>query len=179
MIWRSSNSAAVSRSRERSGPRSISAGRSSSISMSVCIVASCFEIRASSACSVRFCLRFGPEISSMLSSTPSSDPYCLQQLGGGLLADPGNARDVVGGVALEPDQVGDQLRLDAVALDDAVAVVDLRVGDAARGRHHPDPVADQLIGVAVAGHDHHRDLALAGLPDHRRDHVVGLPALDP
>ena len=62
MICRSSNSAAASRSLERSGPRSISAGRSSSISMSVCIVASRFETRASSACSVRFCFRFGPEI---------------------------------------------------------------------------------------------------------------------
>ena len=30
----------------------------------------------------------------------------LQQLGGGLVADPGNARDVVRGVPLEPDQVG-------------------------------------------------------------------------
>ena len=34
----------------------------------------------------------------------------LQQLGGGLVADPRNAGDVVGGVALEPDQVGHQLR---------------------------------------------------------------------
>ena len=46
------------------------------MSTSKCIVASCFEIRASSACSVRFCFRFGPEISSMLSSTPSTEPYC-------------------------------------------------------------------------------------------------------
>ena len=42
--------------------------------MSVCIVASRFEIRASSECSVRFCFRFGPEIESMLPSTPSRDP---------------------------------------------------------------------------------------------------------
>ena len=34
----------------------------------------------------------------------------LQQLGRGLVADPGDARDVVGGVALEADQVRDQLR---------------------------------------------------------------------
>ena len=42
--------------------------------MSRLAVASCFEIRASSACSVRFCLRLAPLISSMCSSTPSSEP---------------------------------------------------------------------------------------------------------
>ena len=41
----------------------------------------------------------------------------LQQLGRGLLADPGDAGDVVGGVAAQAHQVGDQLRRDAVALD--------------------------------------------------------------
>ena len=46
---------------------------------------------------------------------------------------------------------------DAVALDHPLAVVDLGVGDAARGGHHPDPVADELVDVAVAGDDHHRD----------------------
>ena len=40
----------------------------------------------------------------------------LQQLGRGLLADPGDAGDVVGGVAAQPHQVGDQLRRHAVAL---------------------------------------------------------------
>ena len=90
-----------------------------------CIVASCFEMRASSACSVRFCLRFAPEISSTLSSTASSEPNSCSSCGGGLVPDPRDAGDVVRGVALEPDQVGDQLGRDAVALDDAVAVVDL------------------------------------------------------
>ena len=40
----------------------------------------------------------------------------LQQLGRGFLADPGDAGDVVGGVAAQPHQVGDQLRRHAVAL---------------------------------------------------------------
>ena len=103
----------------------------------------------------------------------------LQQRGAGLLADPGDAGDVVGGVAFEADQVGDQLGRDAVALDHPVAVVDLGLGDPARGRHHPDPVADQLVDVAIAGDDHHRDPRLLGLPREGADHVVGLVALDP
>ena len=103
----------------------------------------------------------------------------LQQLGGGLVADPGDAGDVVRGVALEADQVGDQLGRDAVALLDALGVVDLGVGDAARGGHHPHPVLDQLVDVAVAGDHHHLDALLAGPLGHRGDHVVGLEALDP
>ncbi len=102
----------------------------------------------------------------------------LQQLGRGLLTDTRHPRNVVGGVAAQPHQVGDQLRGDPVALEDRVAVVDLGLGDPARGAHHPDPVADHLVGVAVAGDDHHRDSLLAGLPGQRGDHVVGLVALD-
>ena len=81
-------------------------------------------------------------------------------------------------VPLEADEVGDQLGRDPVAVDHALAVVDLRVGDAARGGHDPHALADELVGVAVAGHDHHGDLALLRLLDERGDHVVGLEALD-
>ena len=91
---------------------------------------------------------------------------------------PGHAGDVVAGVALEADEVGDQLGRDAVAVDHALAVVDLRVGDAARGGHDPHALVDELVGVAVAGDDHHGDLALLRLHDERGDHVVGLEALD-
>ncbi len=104
----------------------------------------------------------------------------LQQLGRGLVPDAGYAGDVVAGVALEADEVRDQLGGNAVAVDDAVAVVDARVGDAAAGRHDLDAVVDELVGVAVPGHDHHRDRRL-GLPRRlhdRRDHVVGLVPLD-
>ena len=55
----------------------------------------------------------------------------LQELGRGLVADPGDAGDVVRGIALEADQVGHQLRRHAVALDHSFGVVDLGVGDAA------------------------------------------------
>ena len=102
----------------------------------------------------------------------------LQQVRRGLVADARDAGDVVARVALEADEVGDQLGRDAVAVDHALAVVDLRVGDAARGGHDPHALVDELVGVAVAGDDHHGDLALLRLHDERGDHVVGLEALD-
>ncbi len=87
----------------------------------------------------------------------------LDQLAGGLLADPGDAGDVVRGVALQAVEVGDQLRRDAVAVDHGLAVVDLGLGDPARGRHHLHEalLVDQLEDVAVAGDDHHRHRRLA------------------
>ena len=48
------------------GRRVSSASRSRSIGTSRTIVASCLDIRAASACSIRFCLRLAPEISSTL-----------------------------------------------------------------------------------------------------------------
>ena len=73
---RSSNSRKTSRSFERSGGRAASATGSTSTGTSRMIVASCLLTRASSACSVRFCLRLAPEMSSTWSSTLSSDPNC-------------------------------------------------------------------------------------------------------
>jgi hypothetical protein len=105
-------------------------------------------------------------------------PEPLQQLGCGLVADPRDARDVVGGVALQPDEVGHQLGRHAVALDHALAIVDLRVGDPAGGGHDTNTVADHLVDVAIAGDDHHRDVGLPGLLHEACDHVVGLPAFD-
>ena len=105
---------------------------------------------------------------------PLERPVLLEQLRGGLVPDPRDAGDVVGGVALQPDEVGDQLRRHAVALDHALAVVDARVGDATRGGHDPDAaVVGELVGVPVAGHDHHVDALLAwparrGLRSRRR-----------
>jgi hypothetical protein len=119
------------------------------MSMSVIAVASCLEMRASSAWLVRFSFRFAPEILSMF----------------------------VRGVPLQADQVGDQLGRDAVALDDALAVVDLGVGDAARGGHHPDSVLNQLVDVAVAGDDHHVEVLLARALGEGGDHVVRLVAV--
>ena len=82
----------------------------------------------------------------------------LEQVGGGLVADAGDAGDVVGRVALEADEVGHQLGRDPVAVDHGLAVVDLRLGDAAARGHHPHAFGvDELKGVAVARDDRHRD----------------------
>ena len=105
----------------------------------------------------------------------------LQQVGGGLVTDSRYPRDVVAGVALEADEVRDELGRDAVAVDHPLAVIHARIGDAPRRGHDLDPLVDQLIGVAVAGHDHHlnRRVGDLGALGDRGDHVVGLKALDP
>ena len=105
----------------------------------------------------------------------------LKQLGRGLVADAGDAGDVVAGVALQADEVRDQLGRDPVAVDHALAVVDARVGDPARGGHDlHHAVVDELVRVAVAGDDHGWDgwLGRPSLFHDRRDHVVGLEPLD-
>ena len=102
----------------------------------------------------------------------------LKELSGGFVADPRDAGDVVGGIALEADQVGNQLGRHAVALNDSVRVVDLGVGDTARRRHDPRPVTDELVDVPVARDDHHGPPPRLGLSRERRDHVVGLESLD-
>ena len=115
---RSSNSRNTSRSRERSGSRAASSSRSS-VDRDVALHRR--ELLGDRArrrrASRRFSLRLAPEISSTCARTPSSVAELLQQLRGGLVADARDARDVVGRVALEPEEVGDQLRRDPVALD--------------------------------------------------------------
>ncbi|CAB4952878.1 unannotated protein [freshwater metagenome] len=103
----------------------------------------------------------------------------LEELRGGLVADAGDARDVVRRVALEPVEVGDERRRQAVAVDDGLVVVDLDLGDAARGGHDADEVAlvDELELVAVARDDHGAELPLARVDGERADDVIGLPAL--
>ncbi len=104
----------------------------------------------------------------------------LQQLRRGLVADSRHARDVVAGVALEPDEVRNQLGRHAVAIDHAGAVVHAGVGDPTARGHDLGPVSDELVGVPIAGHHHHLDrrLALRGLDD-RGDHIVGLVSVHP
>ena len=99
---RSSNSRMKSRRVLRSGSRAIASPRSMPVSMSYCSVASCFESRASSACSTRFCLRLAPEILLDAGEHLLQRAELLQQLRRRLLADPGDAGDVVGGVAVRP-----------------------------------------------------------------------------
>ena len=100
------------------------------------------------------------------------------QLPGGLVADAGDARDVVRGVALQPDEVRDLVRPDPVARLDAVRRVDLDVADAARRHHQADVLRDELERVAVGRDDARADPGRVGLRRERRDHVVRLPALE-
>ena len=109
-------------------------------------------------------------------------PVALDQLRGGLVADARNPGDVVRGVALQAVEVRDQRGWYAVAVDHGLVVVDLRLGDPARGRHHLDkaPLVDQLEDVAVAGDDHHRHgwLGAQRPLGERGDQIVGLIPLD-
>ena len=168
--------------RERSGSRTCSAATSRSTARSRCTVASCLDMRASSACSMQVLFALGAFDLVDVREHLLERAEALQQLAGGLVADAGDAGDVVRGVALQAVEVGDQLGRDAVAVDHRLAVVDLRLGDAARGRHHLDEAVgvDQLEGVAVAGDDHHRHgrLGAQRALGERGDHVVGLVALD-
>ncbi len=178
ITWRSSNSAATSRRRLRSG--FARASLRTSIGTSIVVLQGRELLRDPGVVGVLgevlLALRARDLVDVVQHRLQRAE--LLQELGGGLVADPRNAGDVVGGVALEPDQVRHQLRGDAVTLDHPLAVVDLGVGDAARRGHHPNPVADHLVDVAIAGHDHHRDLRLARVADQGGDHVVGLPAFD-
>ena len=155
---RSSQSRNTVRRFARSGVRVNSASRSRSTGTSRTIVASCLDSRAASACVGQVLLALGAGDLVDVAEHALEVAEALQQLGGGLVADARDARDVVAGVALEADEVRDLLGRDAVALDHALAVVDLGVGDAARGGHDPHAVADELVGVAVAGDDHHGDV---------------------
>ena len=135
-------------------------------------------MRALSACSIRFCLRLAPVIWSTLESTPSRSPNRCSRSAAVLSPMPGTPGMLSRRVALEADEVRDELGRDAVAVDHGLAVIDLRVRDAAGRGHDPHAVVDELVGVAVAGHDHHGDAALLRLLGERGDHVVGLVALD-
>ena len=75
------------------------------------------QARLARRCACSTSRRLGCLIWSRLASRPSSVPILGQQLGRVLGADPGHARDVVGGVADQRQRVADQLRADAEALD--------------------------------------------------------------
>ena len=76
-----------------------------------------------------------------------------KQLRGRLVAHAGHAGDVVGRVALKPEEVGELGRCDTVALEDLVGAVDRDVGDALLGRDDVGELAHELIDVLIAGHE--------------------------
>ena len=100
------------------------------------------------------------------------------QLAGGLVTDPRDAGDVVGGVALEADEIGHLVGPDAVAGLDARGRVDVDVGDAARRHHQRHVLGAELEGVPVGRDDAGLDPGLVGAGGERRDDVVRLPALE-
>ena len=96
--------------------------------------------------------------------------------GGGLLADSGNARDVVGRVALQRLEVDHLVRPQVVALPDLVDVVDHRVLDALPRGHQADARGHDLEHVQVACDDRRVEVERLRLHRQRADHVVGLEA---
>ena len=89
--------------------------------------------------------------------SPSSVAVGVDQLGRGLLADAGDAGQVVARVAAQRRVLGVLRGRDAGALDDAGLVVERVVGDAALVVEHLEVrVAHELVRVAVAGDDDRR-----------------------
>ena len=101
-----------------------------------------------------------------------------QELGGRLLPDALRARDVVGGVAAQGDQVDHLFRLDAVALHHLRRADLLGLAAAADRDQHRRPLGHQLEAVAVRG-QHEVGAAARLLGGHGRgQQVVGLPGID-
>ena len=103
-------------------------------------------------------------------------PELADELGRGLLADPGHARDVVGRIALERLVVDHLGGHEVEPLGDLRGVVQDRVLDPRPGRHQPGVVGHQLEHVQVAGHDGGVEAAPLGVHGDRADDVVGLVA---
>ena len=102
----------------------------------------------------------------------------VDQLGRRLLPHPGDPGKVVGGIAAQRGQQRVLLGPYPGALLDARLVVEGVVAHAPPVVEHPDVgILDQLVGVAVAGDDDDRMLAVPGLGGQRGQHVVGLEPL--
>ena len=91
--------------------------------------------------------------SSRRAKSASSVAELADQLRRGLLADPRDARDVVGRVALERLVVDHLVGPQPEPLVDLRDVVHDRVLDAGSGRHQPDARRDELEHVEVDGDD--------------------------
>ena len=104
----------------------------------------------------------------------------VDQFGRRLLPHPGHPGEVVGRVAAEGGQERVLLGPHPGALLDARLVVEGVVAHPPPVVEHPDVgVLDQLVGVAVAGDDDDRVLAVPGLGGQGGQHVVGLEPLGP
>ena len=116
--------------------------------------------------------------SSSRSSSESSVAELADELGGGLLADPRHARDVVGRVALERLVVDHLVGPQPEPLVDPRDVVHDVFSTPGPGRHQADARGDELEHVEVDGDDRRLEvLARVELLRDRADDVVGLVAL--
>ena len=95
-----------------------------------------------------------------------------------LVADAGDARDVVRGVALEAEEVGHERRRDAVARLDALRRVHVHVRHAARREQHAHVRRHELERVPVVRDHAGRDACRLRARRQRADHVVGLVPLE-
>jgi len=101
-------------------------------------------------------------------------PVVGDELRGGLLADPGHTRDVVGRVALERLVVDHLIGPEAKALHYFLFVVDNGVLEPLARGHELHVTGDELQGVEVAGEDDRVEAGRLGLPREGADDVVGL-----
>ena len=100
-------------------------------------------------------------------------PVAPQQLGGRLRADPRRARQAVGRIAAQGDEVRDQIRRDAVALDDLLGT-EQADGAAFAGLDERHALAHSAVEVAVACQEQ-RPPTRRGLCGSKGEHdVVGL-----
>ena len=95
----------------------------------------------------------------------------LDELGGGLRADAGDAGNVVDAVAHEGLDLGDEVGRDAELLDDLGGADRLLLD----GVLHHDAVVDELHQVLVGGHDGGAPAGSGGRAGVAGDEVVGLP----
>ncbi|CAK7285478.1 hypothetical protein SGPA1_31351 [Streptomyces misionensis JCM 4497] len=101
----------------------------------------------------------------------------VDPLGGGLLADAGDAGEVVGRVAAQGGEVRVLGGRQAVLLLDLLRGEPGQLRDALGRVQHGGVLADQLEGVAVAGDDQHLEALGLGLGGEGGDDVVRLEAL--
>ena len=101
----------------------------------------------------------------------------IDPLGCGLGADPGHARQVVGGLADDRRDLGVAMRRHPVLGLDRFGSHAPQVPGSCPRVEHGDVLGHRLEGVAVAGDDQHRSALVTGLVGQRRQDVVGLESL--
>ena len=105
-------------------------------------------------------------------------PELGDELGRGLLADPGHPGNVVGRIALERLEIDHLAGHEAIPIGNLRGVVDDRVLDPRSRRHETGLVRDELEHVEIDGDDGRLETLLLGLQGQRADDVVRLVALE-